>query len=266
MVDHWEAAERLAAAAMRSWGYSDARVTNRGADGGIDVRSRRAVAQVKYVTAKTGRPDIQKLVGASRHDVQRFFFSHSGYSKTAVTYAISAGVALFTYDALGRVQPFNAHARVVLEQAGAQPQPAVGVVPPQPAAVTHPRQSPRPVAPYPPPRRAPVHGTQHPHPRAVAGPITTLPVRPRRAVQPIGPTTTLPRQPRLGPSRARVVATWLARRWAWLLLAWVWLVVAAGVNRLVQVGPDKLTQLTVWSVAAVVGTVLLTVQALRRRR
>ncbi|MDV7091081.1 hypothetical protein [Rhodococcus opacus] len=42
-----EAAELNAAARMRELGYPDARVTGRGADGGVDVVSDRAVAQVK---------------------------------------------------------------------------------------------------------------------------------------------------------------------------------------------------------------------------
>lgn len=252
IVDTWEAAERLAAAAMRAWGYTDARVTNRGADGGIDVRSRQAVAQVKFVTAKTGRPDIQKLVGASRPDVQRFFFSRSGYSKTAVTFAVSAGVALFAYDELGRVQAWNGHAQRVLELARRH-QPATAFPPPAaPSVVGHPQWRPAPR-----PAHAPVHRPYPPQ-----GPTVTLP-RPPRPSRPV----------RVGPSRARVnagnkataVLRWVIHWWAELLLAWVWLVVASGVNRLVQVGPDKLIQLTVWTVAAAAGTVVVARRVRRRR-
>lgn len=229
VVDHWEAAERLAAAAMRAWGYTDAAVTTRGADGGIDVRSRRAVAQVKFVTAKTGRPDIQKLVGASRPDLQRFFFSRSGYSKTAVTFAVSAGVALFTYDRLGRVYPANAHASTVLRQA--------------------PRHRPAPAA---------------------VRPVPTQPLTPPARPMPPAPRPTSPRA-RRAPSQARVgfgdaltaTARWVGTRWAELAVTWVWLFVALGVVRLVQVGPDKLTQLVGWTVMAVAGTVWV---ARRRRR
>ncbi|WP_181724509.1 restriction endonuclease [Nocardia gipuzkoensis] len=58
-VPSFEAAENSAAQHMRALGFPDAKVTPRGADGGIDGTSSRAIAQVKWHTAPTGRPDVQ---------------------------------------------------------------------------------------------------------------------------------------------------------------------------------------------------------------
>lgn len=62
------AAEQFAAEVMMIFGYQDARVTQRSADGGIDVRSARAVAQVKNWSKPVGRPHLQNLVGAAASD------------------------------------------------------------------------------------------------------------------------------------------------------------------------------------------------------
>ncbi|MFC9767620.1 restriction endonuclease [Rhodococcus jostii] len=104
-----EAAERNAAARMRELGYADARVTGRGADGGVDVVSDRAVAQVKQESYQTGRPALQRLYGARGEDRSRdlLFFSAAGYSRQAVAYAGTVGIALFTYDVLGRIAAAN---------------------------------------------------------------------------------------------------------------------------------------------------------------
>ncbi|MCA4995111.1 restriction endonuclease [Tsukamurella tyrosinosolvens] len=99
-------AELNAAEVMRSWGYEDAVATTGGADGGIDVRSSRALAQVKWKGGVTGRPDVQNLYGARGNGTQRlFFFSASGYSDQAVAYADDVGIGLFTYDPSGAVLP-----------------------------------------------------------------------------------------------------------------------------------------------------------------
>ncbi|MFF0284095.1 restriction endonuclease [Rhodococcus aetherivorans] len=103
-------AERNAARIMRAIGFPDAHVTNAGPDGGIDVASHRAVAQVKwYGNAKVGRPDLQRLYGArgKRIDLRLFFFSSSGYSADAVAWANEHEVALFTFDDTGRASAVN---------------------------------------------------------------------------------------------------------------------------------------------------------------
>ena len=69
-ITSWQEAERNAARWMRHWGFGDARLTSSGADGGVDVRARAAVAQVKFEASQVGRPALQRLYGArgARHD------------------------------------------------------------------------------------------------------------------------------------------------------------------------------------------------------
>ncbi|MFX0573319.1 restriction endonuclease [Nocardia nepalensis] len=95
-VPSFEAAEHSAAAHMRSLGYRDARVTQRGSDGGIDVIASQAVAQVKWHMTPVGRPDIQKLYGArgTRHHLDMLFFAAVGFSAQAIQCADELGVAL----------------------------------------------------------------------------------------------------------------------------------------------------------------------------
>lgn len=104
---------------MRHWGYSDAQVTRGGADGGVDVRSARALAQVKYEAAHVGAPAIQRLVGARglAQDQSLFFFTGAGYARPAVEYADMMGIALFYYHLDGSMVPINAAAGAVVSQA-----------------------------------------------------------------------------------------------------------------------------------------------------
>lgn len=100
---------------MRSWGFADAVATTGGSDGGVDVRSARALAQVKWKGGVTGRPDVQNLVGARGNGTQQlFFFSASGYSQQAITYADEMQVLLMTYDPLGEVKGVNQAAKTFL--------------------------------------------------------------------------------------------------------------------------------------------------------
>lgn len=121
-------AELMAAHHMRTLGHRDALPTPVGADGGIDVTSRGAIAQVKYRAQITGRPDLQKLVGAREHDltVELWFFSSSKYSAQAMEYADRLNIRLLTFDARGALHAHNDLARRALA-----PRPA-----PAPQAVT----------------------------------------------------------------------------------------------------------------------------------
>lgn len=111
-----EDAERFAAARMREMGFADATVTAAGPDGGLDVVARSAVAQVKWMHAKVGRPDLQRLYGArgsNQYKDMPFFaelLSESPYTPQAVAYANEHGIGLFAYTSDRRLFPQNQHA------------------------------------------------------------------------------------------------------------------------------------------------------------
>ncbi|WP_440915800.1 restriction endonuclease [Crystallibacter degradans] len=113
----WSAAERLAAAALRGYGFTDATVTPPGNDGGFDVVGTGIVAQVKYRSRATGRPELQQLVGANTRFAAAAFFSRKGYSRQAVDFADSVGIALFQIELPRTVAPTNKSAfRLVRSQ------------------------------------------------------------------------------------------------------------------------------------------------------
>jgi hypothetical protein len=118
-LDSWQVAEENAAAWMRYWGHSDAACTAAGADGGIDVRARTAVAQVKFEAAQVGAPAVQRLVGARGrdHSFTLYFFSGAGFARPAVDYAEMMGIALFKYDLLGRMTPVSSAANAAIARA-----------------------------------------------------------------------------------------------------------------------------------------------------
>ncbi|EON33773.1 restriction endonuclease [Gordonia terrae C-6] len=95
-----EQAEYLAAAVMRKrLGFRDAKVTVASGDGGVDVISKRGLAQVKHWNSQIGRPALQQLYGARGKEVKKqlIFFSSGGYSPLAVEYANKHDIALFGF-------------------------------------------------------------------------------------------------------------------------------------------------------------------------
>ncbi len=112
-------AEQVAAEWMRHLGFPDARCTAPGTDGGVDVRSAGAVAQVKAQLAPVGRPELQALYGVARSEGRRpLFFSLMSYTAAALTWADSVGMALFRFDHAGMVEPVNVVAEELLVVAG----------------------------------------------------------------------------------------------------------------------------------------------------
>jgi hypothetical protein len=116
-IDSWQSAEENAAAWMRYWGFPDAQLTPPGSDGGIDVRAKRALAQVKYEARDIGREVLQRLVGARGREQDRtlVFFTGAGYSDLAVEYANEMEIALFKYALNGSMNPLNRAARHLYE-------------------------------------------------------------------------------------------------------------------------------------------------------
>lgn len=118
-ISSWQAAELNARDWMRAWGFRDAELTPPGADSGLDIRARGAVAQVKYEARDVGRPYLQLLVGARGRDVasKMFFFTGSRYTEQAIRYADEMSIALFHYELDGRMEPANKPAEDLLTDA-----------------------------------------------------------------------------------------------------------------------------------------------------
>jgi hypothetical protein len=101
-------AENYAAEYMRHLGFVDAVPTAAGSDGGIDVVSRHAVAQVKMEGVVTGRPVIQALMGvAAVEEKMAVAFSLAGYTAQALDWADRAGIACFEFAIDGSVVAAN---------------------------------------------------------------------------------------------------------------------------------------------------------------
>ena len=114
LVKSHRAAEEYAAEVMRALGFPDAQTTGAGSDGGIDVVSRNAVAQVKMEAKPTGRPVIQNLAGvAAVERKQGIFFSLAGYTPHALDWAERAGLACWEFEFDGSLTPRTGAARVL---------------------------------------------------------------------------------------------------------------------------------------------------------
>lgn len=115
-------AEENAASQMLQLGFVNVKVARDGADGGIDVECGNAIAQVKWRTETTGRPDVQRLYGARgiNHDKAMLFFSASGYSKGAEVYADEVGMCLFIYNQTGAIVPASSAARALVTTRAAE--------------------------------------------------------------------------------------------------------------------------------------------------
>lgn len=101
-------AEEAARDWMRHWGFRDAELTGRGSDGGIDVDSGAAVAQVKAEMKPIGRPTVQQLNGiAAAEKKQPIFFSLSRFTPDAEEWANKVGVAWFRFDLQGQPEAKN---------------------------------------------------------------------------------------------------------------------------------------------------------------
>ncbi|QFR02004.1 restriction endonuclease [Streptomyces phaeolivaceus] len=114
-------AELSAAEWMRHLGFADAVATPVGADGGVDVVSARAVAQVELEGKPTGRPTVQQLHGVAAQEKKTgVFFSVAGYTPQARTWAQTSGTLLFRFDRQGAVEAVNAVAHELLAEADAR--------------------------------------------------------------------------------------------------------------------------------------------------
>jgi phage-related minor tail protein len=118
-ITDWETAERVMCRVMVRLGFPDAALTGRGADGGIDIASIDAVAQVKFQQARIGRPPVQQIRGAAGRRRALFFaYGLEPYTRTAMEWAQSNRVLLFGYDAAGEIFPQNRAAKRLASEAG----------------------------------------------------------------------------------------------------------------------------------------------------
>jgi hypothetical protein len=99
VVTTWQEAERSARDFMRANGHPDARLTPAGPDGGVDVVSAEAIAQVKFYASPIGEPAIVQLAGTTmrrqHQGRQAIFFASSGYTPKATQTARELGITLY---------------------------------------------------------------------------------------------------------------------------------------------------------------------------
>lgn len=110
-------AELIAAEWMTYWGYTHVVTTPVGVDGGVDVHSDEAVAQVKAEAVPTGGPKVQQHHGvAVSHGKQALFFSLAGYTPAARTFAEANAMLLFSFDLQGVPDPVNPAAHMLVQR------------------------------------------------------------------------------------------------------------------------------------------------------
>lgn len=106
-------AEHLAVAVLRGLGFGDARRTSNGDDEGVDVIGTGIVAGVRDRQGRgESREELQKLKGIAcleGHPTVAYF-SKSGYTQPAISWARDAAVALFDFDGQGHPRPVNSSA------------------------------------------------------------------------------------------------------------------------------------------------------------
>lgn len=111
--------EEVAAEWMRWFGFADAYATQASRDGGIDVDSSTAVAQVKMQRTPVGRPVLQQLSGVAQvMGKQALCFSLMHYTRDAEQWAGRTGIALFRFNEAGEAEAINDLARTLLAHAG----------------------------------------------------------------------------------------------------------------------------------------------------
>ena len=102
---------------MVHWGFHDAEATPIGPDGGFDVKSSRAAAQVKFRGQPTPLDQINSFHGACDSEYEfEIFVSKSGFTKPALDAANRFGMALFQLDDDGTPRPANGPARRIYRE------------------------------------------------------------------------------------------------------------------------------------------------------
>ena len=117
LIRNWQDAEQVAQEWMVYFGFTDAKQTGGSSDEGIDIRSSRAVAQVKFHGSNTPRTVIQLLHSALTKEKKIGICFSLGYRSTAIDFANEQKIALFQFDLQGVPTPINSIARQIMNGA-----------------------------------------------------------------------------------------------------------------------------------------------------
>lgn len=114
----WQEADQRALQHMKEvLEFADATLHDPGPDGGVDVSSKNAAAQVKYHINKVGFPYVAQIKGVAVTSGRiPVFYSRAGYIASAFTFASKSGVALFAWQDGGSPAPCNAAASALLRK------------------------------------------------------------------------------------------------------------------------------------------------------
>jgi hypothetical protein len=90
---------------MQRHGYRDAALTRSGADGGIDVTSKKAIAQVKHHSKAVGLAEMQRLSGIANSTGRKaLFFSTAGFTPKAMEWARRHGIEMYRLPSVSRIR------------------------------------------------------------------------------------------------------------------------------------------------------------------
>jgi hypothetical protein len=102
----WQGAEVLARDWMKQNGFRDATLTAAGADGGVDVISTKAFAQVKHHATPVGLAEMQRLYGIAQSTGKLpLFFSSAGFTPKAIGWADTHNIACFAMPPVRGLNP-----------------------------------------------------------------------------------------------------------------------------------------------------------------
>jgi HJR/Mrr/RecB family endonuclease len=101
----WQVAEAVARDWMKQNGYRDARLTKAGADGGVDVESSGALAQVKHHAKPVRLPEVQRIYGIAVAERKKaLIFGSAGFTPAAQEWANRHGVECYRFPPVRRVK------------------------------------------------------------------------------------------------------------------------------------------------------------------
>ena len=101
----WQVAEAVVRDWMKQNGYRDARLTKAGADGGVDVESGAALAQVKHHAKPVPLREVQRIYGIAVAERKKpMIFGSSGFTPAAREWANRHGVECYRFPPVRRVK------------------------------------------------------------------------------------------------------------------------------------------------------------------